>query len=231
MVIHASSWGGRRFRTALLPLVCLLSPRAAFAHGSDANQVLIRLAADTANVVATPSSGAFAPFDDDGDGRLDVREVAAHRAQILAHFEERFGVTDQDAVPGVATFEDVSTPHAKDALGEAGVDHLRVTLRYRWVAPPRALRVQWQQAREHPLAVTAMRVSASPLIHEQEMLGPPESVMLDGFRPGHAFLGALTPEPAMRPPWAVVLAASFLVGVGVVSWLRHRRSRRREAMR
>jgi hypothetical protein len=169
----------------------------------------------------------FAAFDDNHDGRLDVHEVALHRPRILADFEKRFSVTDQDTAKGERTFEDVSTPHSKDALGEAGADHLRVTLRYQWSEPPRALRVQWHLAREHPLAVTVMRVSASPLIHEQEMLGSPESIVLDGFRPGHAFLGALTPiaDPKSKPPWAVVLAVFVLLSVGIAMLVRHRRSR------
>lgn len=198
---------------------CVLATSHAQAHGTDANLVEIRLAGAQAFVVATPPSSTFPEFDDNHDGRLDVEEVGVHRAQILERFEADFQMADEDTVAGVPGFEDVSTPHAHDEVGATGVDHLRITLRYDWDHFPSALRVQWRKAREHPLVVTAMRFAPSPVVQEQRLLSPPETVLLDGYRPGHAFLGPLTPEAERRPsPWGMLFTAAALVAIGAAAW-------------
>jgi hypothetical protein len=168
----------------------LLVPVAAAAHDLDANRAIVRLAGDTVYAVVTPSSKVFAQCDDDGNGLLHVDEVAKHRQELIDLFDSNFRVANEDGVEGKRTFRDVSTPHALDGVLPAGADHMRFTFKYQWPLPPKALRVQWKNAKHQPLVVRAVRARPSKLIHEQTPLGPAEIVRLEAMRPGHLFFKA-----------------------------------------
>lgn len=193
------------------------------AHGLDANLADVRLAGDTVYIVASPGVAALARFDDDENGLLRVDEVARHRPELLAWFAQSFRVANERAQRGTVIFEDVSTPHAFDGTEPDGASHLRFTFRYRFAAPPTALRVQWHAAGQEPLRVSATRVKAEKLLPAQEPLGPTTTVRLEALRPAEVFFGAMEPvaereaaAPGAKPPWVWILVLAVALGAMVV---------------
>ena len=208
----------------------------ASAHGLDPHQVDLRLAGDTAYVVATPAVAALGEFDVDHDGHLTVAEVERQREVILTMFEREFRLLDEAGRVGRAIFRDVSTPHAHDGALPAGATHLRFTYRYRWLAPVSSLTVQWRRAREEPLEVSAVRVFPSRLLHQQYPLAAAQSVALVGLRPAHVFFAPGGPDPkhgfqraeiapaTRHEGLALWLFAALSVAFAILNRLRSRRS-------
>ena len=124
-------------RALALALVLFALPVGA--HGLDANRVEVVLHEGIAEAVATPPAEFLRGADRNGDGLLDVPEVQAWQAEILATLRDALRLTDQDGHAGTLERDDVSVPIGD---GPGPKEYVRYTVRLRWPQEPRALRVR-----------------------------------------------------------------------------------------
>ncbi|MEM9190852.1 MAG: hypothetical protein AAGF12_16830 [Myxococcota bacterium] len=149
----------------------------------NAKQMTLRLAGDTAYLVATPPASLFSTFDDNGDGTLSAREVQRRRANLLAAFDAALRLVDERGRRGEVIFQDVATAHH-----HGSEPHLRITFRYRWDTPPANLALSYADAERAPLRLSAQRARAARQLGDQVPVGPvfrrtlalPERVVLFG---------------------------------------------------
>ncbi len=147
----------------------------ASAHGLDANRVELVLHGDTVEAVATPPTSFARDADTNGDGLLSRAEVDARREVIRRSLVEALALTDAEGRAGALERSDVSLPRSAD--GGAGGEYLRVTVRWRWRAPLRALRVRCGFIMEHPVSLYATRAQASAE-GRLDLVGAPEQALL-----------------------------------------------------
>ncbi len=148
---------------------------AGWAHGLEANRVELVLHGDTVEAVATPPVSFVASADTNGDGLLSRAEVAARRDELRRTLVAALGLTDPEGRGGSLVRADVSVPRSAD--GAAGGEYLRVTVRWRWPAPLRALRVRCDFVREHPVTLYATRAETSAE-GRLTLVGAPEQAVL-----------------------------------------------------
>ncbi len=170
--------------THALVALAIAGPSDAVAHGLDPGQLIVRLAGATAYVTATPTTAVLADFDSNGDGRIDRDELTAGRTALLSAFEVLLRITDANGHRGERTFSDASIPHRQ---GRTGRGHVRITLRYRWIKPPTALRLTWSAGALAPLSYRARRMTPGPLTR-QRPAGPLEHGQLDARHPERTLL-------------------------------------------
>ena len=133
--------------------------------------MVLRMSGDTVYVQATPDAGIFAAFDDNQDGHLSRAEVSAHRAAMIAVFEQGLQLTDPGGMPGERIFADLGVSHGH-GHGHAGGEHVSIQLRYRWTEPPSQLGVTYALGEHAPLKVMAQEVAASRALRDQHPVGP-----------------------------------------------------------
>jgi hypothetical protein len=121
-------------------MIALFTLSWAFAHGLDADQVVVDVTDDTVLLAFTPRAATFPGADDDGDGRLSVDEVRRHRDLIETMVDDGLVLRDQRGRRGETYFRDVVLPHAFDADAH-GAEHLRVLQRLRFPDPVTAVRL------------------------------------------------------------------------------------------
>jgi hypothetical protein len=140
-----------------LALAVVLFTLPARAHGLDANRVEVVLHEGIVEAVATPPAEFFRGADRNGDGLLDVPEVQARQAEILATLRDALRITDPDGRAGTRERDDVSVPIGD---GPGPKEYVRYTVRLRWPQEPRALRVRCGFVGEHPVTVFATRAES-----------------------------------------------------------------------
>lgn len=138
--------------------VSALGP-AGWAHGQEANRIELVIHGDTVEAVATAPVSFVPSADTNGDGLLSRAEVDARRDDLRRTLVAALGLTDPEGRGGALVRADVSVPRSAD--GSGGGEYLRVTVRWRWPAPLRGLRVRCDFVREHPVTLYATRAETS----------------------------------------------------------------------
>ena len=100
------------------------------------NQTRLTVEGDKALLVSTPPSSLFSIFDDDKNGRLSVKEVQEHRAELNSFFSENVKMLDQYGQEGELYFFDIVVPDAFEEGSKQESDHLQFIRRYRWQLNP-----------------------------------------------------------------------------------------------
>jgi hypothetical protein len=121
-----------------------LSALPARAHMMPAGQATLNVLEDAVfEVVSVPVSAvASAGADEDHDGRLSDREVAAHEAALVSQVVSRFKLFDGEREGTLELSIVRSEADDRDPATAAGAQQLLALLKTRFPAPPRALRVE-----------------------------------------------------------------------------------------
>ena len=129
------------------------------AHGSSGDRLFLELDGDTLHLRATPSVAAFAAFDRDHDGRLTKAEVKGKRDAMVGHFLSLLQLRDDRGRAGEVVFSDLNPlhAHARKRKGK----HLRITLRLRFVGPPKSLWLAYSAGETAPMQLLAARAHRS----------------------------------------------------------------------
>jgi hypothetical protein len=192
-------------RALALALVLFALPVGA--HGLDANRVEVVLHEGIAEAVATPPAEFLRGADRNGDGLLDVPEVQARQAEILATLRDALRLTDQDGHAGTLERDDVSVPIGD---GPGPKEYVRYTVRLRWPQEPRALRVRCGFVGEHPVTVFATRA---------ESRSSPGTLTLQGLGEYATLTRAEdTTAPLLGPPAAPTPLPGSSTGDALRTW-------------
>lgn len=160
METHGRCHRATRLVAAAFALSVIAPTAAASAHGLDPDRVEVVLHGDTVEAVATPPVDFVRFADVNNDGLLSLDEVNPRREEIRRALVEALSITDEEGRAGALDRSDVSLPHGHDGEPSNGRAWLRVTVKLRWPAAPRAIRVRCAFARVRPVTVYATRAEA-----------------------------------------------------------------------
>lgn len=160
MRTHGWWRGATRFAAAAIALSLCASSSEVRAHGMDADRVELVLHGDTVEAVATPSVAFVRSVDVNGDGLLSLDEVNPQREEIRRVLVDALSITDEGGLAGALDRSDVSLPHGHDGDTSNGRSFLRITVKLRWPAALRAVRVRCAFASVRPVTVYATRAES-----------------------------------------------------------------------
>lgn len=123
----------RWFGKVALAALVLGFGSAAHAHLLAKNNATMRIKETSAYFVVSIPVSAFEGVDQDGDGRLDSRELGAGNAALQRQFAQGFSVSDGDN-PATPVLTMVAAPH--DEPGHGATDYVVVMHRVNFAAPP-----------------------------------------------------------------------------------------------
>lgn len=212
------------------------------AHGLGPDRAVIRLAGDTAHLVATPSIRTMPFIDRNRDGNVSSGELGQFKNAVLHRYGQQFlsvtPLTDggaPDRAPRQRDFfQDVRLPHQH---GDAPVTYVRVERRWKLPSLDTArLRVQWTGAhRSTPTKITLLRTTIGTTPTEQRPLSRPQTAEFLRSSPRHDFSlerpkppesAAGKDEREHRPPPGIspsfrqfgLLLSALLMALGLANW-------------
>lgn len=176
-------------RRAGLLLVGLLGISSiARAHLMPAQRGTLNILGDAVFAALSLPVSAIAGIDDNRDGRLSERELAAHMATVQATLGRRVQFVNGTEVGRLDLVMPIPEPDERDSSSTAGSTHFVVLMKATFRAPPTALRFETDlfgtRTSERQFAVTATHG------------GRVEAAVLTPMRPMHRFFLA---------PWQVAL--------------------------